>query len=337
VLRSLLLVLVVLVAVGPSSAQEAVYLSSTSNAQGYVKLSGRILDYTGSGLNIELAGGTIRNCPAEQVLRVETQYGRPHQEADRQYGQGDFSSALALYGQARSGESRAWVRRRITAQMVWCHQALDQWGPAGEEFLVLVRSDPRTIHFSCIPLAWLPVEPSPALEQSARQWLTREDLPVAVLLGASHLLPTNSGPAALARLKQLASSDDRRVAPLALAQTWRMAAVTADAEQLRGWDRAIEQMPESLRGGPYYVLGLGWAHRQQWQSAALAWLRIPILYPQQRSLGLRALPEAARALEQSGQPKQAATLYAELARKYPGTAAAKEARQRLEELERGAK
>jgi len=247
----------------PAAAQDIVSISSTTNPQGHQRLTGRILDYTGEGLSIELTGGVPRTIPAEQVLHVETNYSRPQVEADQLFAKGEFQSALALYLQARNGESRAWVRRQITAQIVWCQQALERWAPAGEEFLVLVRSDPATIYFDCIPLAWIPSELPHDLEQAAQQWIAREDLPAAVLLGASHLLPTSAGPGALTRLKQLTTAHDPRVARLALAQTWRVLTVTADVDQLKTWSRLIDQMPEPLRAGPSYVLGQGWAQHQQ--------------------------------------------------------------------------
>jgi tetratricopeptide (TPR) repeat protein len=329
-----LLVLFAALPVHPTAAQDTVYVSSASNPQGYLKLSGRIADYSGEGLNIELTGGVPRSIPAEQILKIETNYSRPQVEADRLFAQGEFESALALYSQARTGESRAWVRRQITAQIVWCDQALERWPQAGEEFLVLVRSDPATIHFHCIPLAWLPSEPSRSLEQAARQWLSRDDLPAAVLLGASHLLPTSAGPNALARLKQLTATNDPRVAQLALAQTWRTVTVNADVEQLKTWSRLVDQMQEPLRAGPYYVLGLGFAQHQQYEQAALAWMRLPLLYPQHRQLAMRSLQDAGQALERLGRPRQAATLYAELLQTYPNTREATDARDRLEEMQK---
>ena len=152
------------------------------------------------------------------------------------------------------------------------------------------------------------------------------------LLGASHLITTSARPAALNRLKQLALGMDGRIARLAQAQTWRAAVVTADARQLARWEAAIEAMPEPLRAGPYYVLGLGWAQRQAWEQAALALLRVPILYPQHRTVAARSLLDAGRSLEKLDRPHQAAGLYRELMKDYPNSRSATEARARLEEL-----
>jgi len=315
-----------------AAAQDTVYISSSTGSRGYTKLTGRVLDYTGRVLEMEMAGGLKRSYPAENVVKIETQCSPQQTEADALFARGEFASALALYGQARAADSRTWVRRQITARMVWCHRALGQLHEAGEEFLVLVRSDPDTPYFDCIPLAWVPSQPPVALEQAAREWLHREDLPAAVLLGASHLMPTAMRSAALARLGQLAAEGDPRIAALAVAQAWRAAVATADPGQLDSWQRAIERMPEAIRPGPYYVLGQALAQQGQWEEAALSLLRVPILYGKHRALAARALLDAGRSLEKLDRTAGASRLYRELLESYPDARAAGEARARLEEL-----
>jgi tetratricopeptide (TPR) repeat protein len=315
-------------------AQDVVHVANSSSAQGYVEWRGEVIDYTGRELRLELPGGTERSFPADAVLRVETQHGPQHAEADQRFAAGDFDGALALYGEARKREPRPWVRREITARIVWCYRALGQPEWAGREFLdVLILADPDTPYFACIPLAWVPSQPSMALERTAREWLGREDVPAAVLLGASHLMSTGSRPEALERLNRLATGPDPRIALLAHAQTWRAAVVTADERQLDGWRATIERMPEGLRAGPYYVLGLAEAHRDRWEAAALAWLRVPILHPEHRRLAARSLLDAGRSLERLGRANQAAGLYRELAATYPQTPAEAEAGARLQELQ----
>ncbi|MFH1923468.1 MAG: tetratricopeptide repeat protein [Planctomycetota bacterium] len=318
--------------VGSVAAQDTVHVANEKSARGYAEWKGRVLDYTGRELQLELPGGLKRSFPAEEVLRIETQHTARQVEADRRFNEGEYGSALALYREARSTEPRRWVRRQITARMVWCHRALDQPELAGAEFLVLLLDDPTTPYFPCIPLAWVASQPSLALERAAEEWLGRDEMPAAVLLGASHLMSTGARAKALERLKGLAADADERVRFLAFAQTWRASIVTADPAELASWLATVERMPEPLRAGPYYVLGLARAQRQQWDGAALAWLRIPILYPEHRLLAARALWDAGRSLEKLGRSEQAEPLYRELTETYPKTPAAAEARSRSEEM-----
>jgi tetratricopeptide (TPR) repeat protein len=316
--------------VAPAAAQDTVYIAGSTGGQ--TKITGRVLDYTGRELRWEHPGGQQQSFPADKVLRIETPYGRQQTDADALLAKNQFDRALDLYIKAVESEPRRWVRRQIVAQIVRCYDALDRPQRAGEAFLLLIRDDPQTPHFDCIPLAWAPRQPSTDLELAARQWLSREE-PAAQLLGASHLLTGRDRPEALRQLRRLAAGADRRIAGLALAQTWRAEAATATAEQIDGWGRLIEQMPEPLVAGPYFVLGSAQAERQQPEQAALALLRVAILYPQQRPLAAQSLVEAGRALEKLDQSKEALRLYREAIRTYPEqTRPVAEAQSRLEEM-----
>lgn len=325
--RGLTVVLIAACFCGPAPADTVEMANATG---GSTKLTGRVLDYTGRTLTMEFAGRR-RDIPGDRVLRVTTDRGANQLEADRLSAAGRLDEALALYHRALEEEKRAWVKRKILADMVWCYRGLGRFQPAGMVFLALVQQDPETPYFDCIPLAWISAQPAPLLEQTARQWLAQEPAksPAAVLLGASHLLPTSQRLEALGRLRQLATHRDRRIALLAQTQLWRTVAAVDDG-QLAAWQRFVEQMPEPLRAGPYYVLGQARLQRHAWEQAALALMRVPILYPRHRQLAAQSLLAAGQSLEQLHRPKQSARLYRELIRTYPKTRPALEARNRLE-------
>lgn len=317
----------------PALGQDVVHVANASSGQGDAEWRGRVIDYTGRELRLQLPNGLERTFPADQILRIETQHGPQHVEADKRFARGEFDAALNLYREARASEPRPWVRRQITAQIVWCHRSLGQMEWAGKEFLdVLLAGDPTTPYFACIPLTWFPSQASLSLERTAQDWLGRDELPAAVLLGASHLMSTASRGKALEKLNKLASDADERIRLLAVAQTWRPLVVTADEHQLARWRATIEEMPEPLRAGPFYVLASAEAQRRNWEEAALGWLRAPILYPEHRRLAARSLVEAGRAMEKLGRSRQAAQLYRETVEAYPDTPAAAEAEERWKEI-----
>jgi TolA-binding protein len=80
------------------------------------------------------------------------------------------------------------------------------------------------------------------------------------------------------------------------------------------------------------VIGQAWSAQGRADRAALAYLRVPILYSADRRLAALALLSAGRELEKIGQVPQAVSLYREVARDYAAAPAAAEARSRLEEL-----
>ena len=257
-----------------TAAQDSVSLSVGDDGRPRAKLSGKILEYTGKELVIELSGGVQRKYPGEQVVEINTNWTKEQTTADAIFARRQYNEALTQYLAAGRAEDRRWVRRKILSQMIRCYRELNQPVPAGDLFLALVKEDPATPYFDTIPLAWLPSEPSPALEQKARQWLIRDDQPLAVLLGASHLLSTVDRSAALDQLNRLAVGTDPRTALLAQAQIWRASYVTANPQQISTWLDRIDRFPETLRAGPYLTLGRALVHHQRFEDAATALLRV---------------------------------------------------------------
>jgi tetratricopeptide (TPR) repeat protein len=331
--RAALLAAVLLGALTPGHrclAQDVVTV--TTGHDGRAKIEGRIVEYTGSHLTLELDDGRRQQIPAAQVQNIETDLTAAQDDAGARFDAGDYKGALSLYKQAIDEDPRRWMRRRILGRMVWCYRNLGQWAPAGEAFLMLLASDPQTPDFPAIPLAWISSQPSVSLEQSARRWLADDDRPAAVLLGASHLLPTSQRANAVKALKELVLGDDPRIARLAQFQLGRTALPTVQPAALDSWKARLRELPEALRPGPYYVLGRGHARCRQWEDAALALLRTPLAYPQHRHLAARSLLEAGLALEQLGWKHRAGQLYRELLRDYRDSRPAAEARTRLETL-----
>ncbi len=317
--------------------QDMVEWDPTGSGTARARLTGQIVDYTGQWLVVRLSDGREQKIPGQKVLRVQTSYGPVHQQAEQRFRQGRLAEALNLYRKAIQEEPRRWVRREILARMVVCYEDTGQTAAAGETFLLLLQSDPHTPYWEVIPLAWAPAAPDAGLERQARQWLAQdpEQSPAAVLLGASHLLSGPERAAAWERLNTLVHHQDQRISLLALAQTWRTI-MQPEPAQLEAWERTIQKLPSGLRAGPYYVLGRAYAQQGRWEEAALAWLRIPMLYGRPRPLAARAMVEAGAALQRLGQTEHAARLYQELLHTYPDTPSAAEATQRLQELQQKA-
>lgn len=324
----------VLGAAGTLVAEDVVTLSPPGGGQGRLRLTGEVLDDAGGVLRLRLADGRQQSFPIDRVLDIQTTFTPRLVEGDRAAAERRFDEAARLYQAALAEERRPWVRRQLLVRLVRASTALDRWSTAGETFLSLLESDAQTRQFGAIPLAWFPRPGDAATERWARQWLDRPE-PAAALIAASHLLVGPTRTEAAAKLRQLASADDRRVAALATAQLWRLETATADATRLASWQQAIDAMPESLQAGPDFVLGLALAQRKDAQAAALALLRVPIVYPEHRPLAARALVEAGKALEQLGQQADALRLYTEAARDYGEQAqTAAEARARADALTR---
>lgn len=317
---------------GPVRA-DVVHVAVGDNVRARTRLIGEVLDYTGQELTIRLSTGIERTFPADRVFLVETDRSAAHRAADELFEERKFSEALNRYLEAHAGEPRGWVRRQLLARIVWCLRNLDRLAEAGQYFLMLCHDDPHTPYFDCIPLSWVPAEPPENLRRKSQQWLAAGS-PLETLLGASHLMATAERPEALRRLSTLRFHNDRRIAALAKAQHWRSELAIATDARLREWAEAIESMPTDLRAGAWFLLGQARARAERPEQAALAYLRVPILYPRERTLAARCLVEAAGQLEKIGQPQEAMRLYREVLDTLPDSPSVSEARARLRELQK---
>jgi tetratricopeptide (TPR) repeat protein len=301
-----------------------------ASGDGQSRRVGTIREFTGEALLLELSSGRVEQIPTASVVGYETTLAPGQQNGDQLFAEDRFAEAVVSYGRAVETERRAWMRRIMLAQMARCYANMGQIDRAGRTFRLVVQSDPTTQLLDALPLTWVADQPSAELLEQAARWLEAQGEPATQLMGASWLLSTNRGGEAIDTLKRLADSANSRVAQLAQAQLWRRELVTVSSDQTRRWADLVRSWDESLVAGPYYLVGQAWARHGQHSAAALALLRVPILYPQHEGLAGEALFAAGQQLEKMGDSKSARSVYAELVRTCTNHRLAPLAQQRLE-------
>jgi hypothetical protein len=218
------------------------------------------------------------------------------------------------------------------SELAGCYLEAGRIDNAGDEFLALAASDPATRHFDVVPIAWRAGPPDAAVEARASAWLRNSEQPLAQLLGASWLLPTSRRAEATAALEELARSGDQRISAMATIQLWRTKLVSATTADAARWHTQLEAMPPEVQAAGWYVLGDVLARQQQAEFSALSYLKVPLLFREQRAVAADSLLATAKQLERLAQTKQAADLYRELLRDFPHLPAAGEARTRMENV-----
>jgi len=315
--------------------EDTVIYATGKDSLGRGSTSGTIIDYTGENLILRTSGGREQRIPTSRVIEIKTTWSPEKLAGDEMMEGGEFDEAVKNYLTAYREERRNWARREIVAQWIRCYRELAQFDRAAEAFLGLLQLDPKTQHFHAIPLSWSPYQPPLTLQQKAKTWLESGQSSPARLLGASWLLSTGTREVAIGSLRELATDSDARIAALAEAQLWRTQVPTAKPQDIERWQRMVGRMPDRLRAGPYFTLARALAANQQSEQAALAFLRVPILYPEDGRLAAAALLSAGRELERIAQTEEAVVLYHEVVRDHGQTPAAAEATSRLESLAAG--
>lgn len=299
------------------------------DGRGRLTRTGTIIEYDAVELVLKnRIGGQTWRIPAARIVSVDTARTRPHDEALKRLKRGEIPEARAAFREALGSASRRWVRGELLAGLVRCALHEGDYQRAGSQFLNLCESTPRSRHFELAPLDWYIVgTTAAAVASEARAWRGRKG-DVARLLAASHLLRDRSfGAESANEIRRLRTSTDPRVRGLAIAQSWRITLRGGDvsAAQLNEWHRQVRDLPVSLRGGPWFVIGLARVKRRQLQSAASAFLWTSLVFDDDHHLAARATQRAADALLGDNQPSAARTLYRDLAKRFSGTPAASEA------------
>ena len=295
------------------------------------KLSGEVIDFTGSELRIKLQSGREETIPSKQVLQVDAEWLPEHRSGDQKLATQQFGDAIQDYRTAQAAEKRTWVKRQIVAQTIVAYRHLGDWQRAGELFISLYRNDSRTSFIDRIPLSWQPLEPDPQLATWAAQFAGDTSSPPAVLIGGSLLLSLGERTPARSALEGItqAKGGDSRIAQLAECQLWRSRTVSATSDDLERWQAHTEKMPAELRHGPWFLMAQVLSRNQRHEEAALLFLRGPLSSPHDRFLAAESLLAAGRELEAMGSQADALTLYRELVNDYSFSPASLQAKQRL--------
>lgn len=310
-------------------AEDVVFIASTSDPTLRLNKPGHIVDYTGNELTLRSALGTTERIPASRVLEIKTVWPADFEVGRAAHLKGDVEDAIAAFQQAKRAESRPWALRQISADLAGAYLEVDRIAAAVDEFLPIVAADPATPHWNVVPIASKPPPPDVELESRAAQWLADERSEAARLLGASWLLAGGKRTAAIAALDKLATSSDSRIAALATIQRWRTKVITAKPADAARWQAHLTTLPAKTQATGWYVLGDVLARQDEPEAAALAYLKVPLLFREQRQLAADALLAAGQQLEKMGQISQAAGLYREVARDFAHLPAAEEAQSRL--------
>lgn len=293
-------------------------------------LRGQLLQYDERGIALRLDSGRVLSYPTSRVEKVGAILSEPHQFAEQALDERRYSEAVEQFRRAQQRESRQWALSRIDSGLVRALSSAGQFAEAGEAFLNISERRTDAEVMAMAPLVWQSEQkPRPEAIRQARQWL-HDDRPVARLLGASWLLQTTDGEAAEKVLDQLATDPEQRVSWLARAQLWRLPK-EQDADEIARFRALIDKMPEPIRAGPQFMLGLAYQRANQPVDAALAFLWVPFTYAPETDLAAEATLLAAEASLQAGMGSDAEKLFREVIEKHPETSWAVTAKERLEQ------
>lgn len=277
------------------------------------KRSGTIVDWQGKKISI-LTGSRTRSINSDDVVELLTVWPDELITARKSVQSKDYNTAIRQFTLALSDEKRSWVKVIILSEQIQALDAVENLSLAAVQFLKLIELDPNSRFFNLIPLSWSVGEIKPPTNEQCKTWLA-SDNPVALLTGASWQLQYNSQ--AVDVLESLANYGDKRIAQLATAQLWRKRQSSATETDLQRWSQQMVRLPVELQAGPLIVLADVQKKLGASEQAQINLLKLPILYPQKKSLSAFALFRCGTIMDDSGTHERAVGIWRELIRDFP--------------------
>ncbi len=317
----------------PNLPDEVVLQSARASSR--VTIRCEIVDYNGQLLIARTGTGRgQKEYPASEVIEVRTHRMVAHTRALEHLRQNRVTDAKAAFAEALKKEPRPWMQREIRAGSIRCALRQRDFETAAREYQLIHERDPETRHVKLIPLLWTDETAKGQAAATARLWLQDKD-PVLQLIGASLLLfDKQHGRAAQDTLRLLARSPVKRIRQLAYWQEWRLRVHEGQlsALDIAQREKRIDDLAAPMRAGAWFLIGRAYLIRQEFNDAAAALLRVPIVYDSDHPVTPNACFEAAHCLERTGQRNEAALIYQEVIERFawaPAASNAKEALQRL--------
>lgn len=313
-------------------ADEVVVHGSTSTSR--ITINCEVLDYTGKRLVIKTAANkNDQTYSAADVVSVRTMHNDAHESGLKALAAGDTDAAEAAFDRAINQELRTWVRRELLAFQIRCSLRRSDWVTAGQRFSRLYQSDPDTRHIDLLPLSWSPrPADNAAVRGQAAVWLRDKQQPVTQLLAASWLCFEPKYDAECEQVwPSLVRLPDERLRTLAQWQSYRRRAAIEGIEdtEIARWESRVSKLEPPMRAGPYFMLGLAFERRHEFDLAAAAFLRLPFAHPTDHPVTAEALLNASHCLEKTGLSAEAESLRQELITKFRHTPSATKAEEGL--------
>ncbi|MDR0870115.1 MAG: hypothetical protein LBN39_04910 [Planctomycetaceae bacterium] len=250
-------------------------------------------------------------------------------DADTAFARKDYTLARDLYVQNRDRfyehkQDEQW--KQASVQIVRCSTALGETDRSVQEYLLLCRKDPLP-PLEYLPLPWfVPLDKTLTRQpyhKQAEDFLNdvRNPCPAGKLLAAAVLSVCSDNQKRLRGsqiLRDIAAgsqdtAEQKQVVLLATAFLWKQKLpMYRSAADLKPLQNVLAQIPEPLCAGPYFVLGEVAAQVNLPEDAVLYWMRLPILFPENKELKTEGLRRSAETLEKLGRRSQAEHLQNEM-------------------------
>lgn len=289
------------------TGKEVVEILNRDDSRGFFRLTGVVEAFNREGLVLKTSDGE-KTIAAHLVKKIHYRKSEEQKLGELHFQQKNFRDALTHFKKSLASAERRWIEVEIMEKIIRCETALAFYSQAIANFLALEELEPQMTDqtFSSIPIVWQTIPGDAQIEGTARKLLNADGKsPTAILLCGSCLMFSSDGKEIAKRMKQLAQNREPRLALLAQAQCWRLEMMDLTPEKAQRWQLTLDSFPPELRSGPEFIVGQAFLRLNDFDQAALSFLKCALVYDAPPTLTREAMKQAKKALELGGRPEEA--------------------------------
>ncbi len=245
-----------------------------------------------------------RTIPSRRVEEVTPVWAKPDvvEPARELLLTGKYGEAFRALDEAWKSGIPQWQQRLVIAELVQALVASGNIKFACIYFSRLVDTNPPSLIYADMPLCWTTRQVPADLRQQVEEWLSSDKEP-ELLMAASWLL-SGRREEARAKLVQLQRSENKILAQLAIAQSWRLSTPPETMAQFPKWQEFREKLIPPLRIGPTEFMADRLMRIGEPELAVAQWMRVAAEHADKHFRAVKALENAKQLLQREGEGEE---------------------------------
>ena len=302
-----------------------------------IKKQVTLIEEDSEEVKVLLPNGKVQVYKREDIKSIDWKLPPAFKAAEESLVAGEYGKAREQYQQTIAKESNAWCVAQARMRKLQCCLILDKYEEAAQEYVRIVKADPKSVNYSRIPL---PLSQSPDNAKAAKYLraiadLAKNDLVkgAATGLAASALAADKKTKEAEALAKSMLPISDPRVQGLAKILYGQIAVEKEDYDgAVKLLQKNMASIPDELLPAAYFWLGRAYLGKDEYERAVIAFMRCPTYMSHNQEIAGDSLFYGAKAFEKADRWREAARLYEYLVEDYPAARQIKQAKETLEKL-----
>lgn len=302
-----------------------------------IKKSVILVERDSESVTVQLPNGKTEKYSTDDIKSIDWKLPDAYKAGEDLLLKGDYAKALKNYDITIEKESNAWCVEQARLRKVQCCLILGKYEEAVREYLTIVKSAPDSDSFARLPL---PEGKSPENAMAAKFLkatadASSDDLVKGMALGlaAAARAADKNCKEAEELVKSMLAIPNPKIQGFAKILYGEIAVEKEDyAGAVKILTQNMKDIPDVLLPAAYFWLGRAYFGLDEYDKAAIAFLRAPTYMRDNPEIAADCLYFGAKTFEKADRWAEATRLYEDLTANFPGARHIKDAKETMEKL-----